>query len=174
MTPNPSNHEQAAPATVAAEEAVIRLEDVQRITESALAYLDLDDLLAELLDRITDILRADTAAVLLVEEDGRMLAARAALARGGGGGFGCSDGEAAFTTACSVRPRRSLNELQDRVLGARCKLDHIANREFPPFRCLDLREILPTHLSWQRFIGALPEGCDKFLIHALVLSQCEP
>jgi anti-sigma regulatory factor (Ser/Thr protein kinase) len=78
MTANPSNHEQAVPETVAAEEAVIRLEDVQRVTESALAYLDLDDLLAELLDRITDILRADTAAVLLVEEDGRTLAARAA------------------------------------------------------------------------------------------------
>ena len=48
----------------------IRLEDVQRVTEAALAYLDLDDLLAELLDRVTDILEADTAAVLLVEDDG--------------------------------------------------------------------------------------------------------
>ena len=61
-----------------AEDEVIRLEDVQRVTESALAYLDLDDLLKELLDRVTDILGADTAAVLLVEEDGRTLAARAA------------------------------------------------------------------------------------------------
>ena len=78
MTPNSSNHEQATPETAAAEEAVIRLEDVQRVTESALAYLDLDDLLAELLDRITGILQADTAAVLLVEEDGHTLAARAA------------------------------------------------------------------------------------------------
>jgi anti-sigma regulatory factor (Ser/Thr protein kinase) len=78
MTPNPSNHEQAAPETVAAEEAVVRLEDIQRVTESALAYLDLDDLLAELLNRITGILQADTAAVLLVEEDRRTLAARAA------------------------------------------------------------------------------------------------
>jgi anti-sigma regulatory factor (Ser/Thr protein kinase)/putative methionine-R-sulfoxide reductase with GAF domain len=78
MTPNPSNHEQAAPETVAAEEAVVRLEDIQRVTESALAYLDLDDLLAELLERITGILQADTAAVLLVEEDRRTLAARAA------------------------------------------------------------------------------------------------
>jgi serine phosphatase RsbU (regulator of sigma subunit)/anti-sigma regulatory factor (Ser/Thr protein kinase) len=57
---------------------VIRLEDVQRVTESALAYLDLDDLLRELLDRVTDILDADTAAVLLVEEGGRTLVARAA------------------------------------------------------------------------------------------------
>src|SRR4029453_17033580 len=75
MTPDRTN-EQAS--TSAATDKVIRLEDIQRVTESALAYLDLEDLLAELLDRITDILRADTAAVLLVEEDGRTLAARAA------------------------------------------------------------------------------------------------
>ena len=61
-----------------AEEAVGRLGDVQRVTEATLAYLDLDDLLAELLKRVTDILHADTAAVLLVEDDGRTLAARAA------------------------------------------------------------------------------------------------
>jgi serine phosphatase RsbU (regulator of sigma subunit)/anti-sigma regulatory factor (Ser/Thr protein kinase) len=75
MTPDRSNQEEGAP--VAADE-VIRLEDVQKVTESALAYLDLDDLLQELLDRLTDILDADTAAVLLVEEGGRTLAARAA------------------------------------------------------------------------------------------------
>jgi serine phosphatase RsbU (regulator of sigma subunit)/anti-sigma regulatory factor (Ser/Thr protein kinase) len=57
---------------------VVRLEDVQKVTEATLAYLDLDDLLAELLQRVTDILGADTAAVLLVEDDGRTLAARAA------------------------------------------------------------------------------------------------
>lgn len=57
---------------------VIRLEDVQRVTEAALSYLDLDDLLKELLDRVTGILDADTAAVLLVEDDGQTLAARAA------------------------------------------------------------------------------------------------
>jgi anti-sigma regulatory factor (Ser/Thr protein kinase)/putative methionine-R-sulfoxide reductase with GAF domain len=63
---------------VATEEAVARLEDVQRVTESALAYLSLDDLLEELLDRVTEILQVDTAAILLVEDDGRTLAARAA------------------------------------------------------------------------------------------------
>src|SRR4051794_23942442 len=77
MTPDPTNRGEHVPDLVAADEA-IRLEDVQRITESALAYLDLDDLLAELLDRVTDILEVDTAAVLLVEDDGRTLAARAA------------------------------------------------------------------------------------------------
>ena len=75
MTPDPANQEKGARA---ARDEVIRLEDVQRITESALAYLDLDDLLSELLDRVTDILAADTAAVLLIEERGRTLAARAA------------------------------------------------------------------------------------------------
>ena len=63
---------------MAADEATTRLEDVQRVTEAALAYLDLDDLLTELLERVVDILHADTAAVLLVEDDGRTLAARAA------------------------------------------------------------------------------------------------
>ena len=75
MTPDRTNQEKGARA---ARDEVIRLEDVQRITESALAYLDLDDLLTELLDRVTDILAADTAAVLLMEERGRTLAARAA------------------------------------------------------------------------------------------------
>ncbi len=63
---------------MAADEATTRLEDVQRVTEAALAYLDLDDLLDELLQRLREILRADTAAVLLVEDDGRTLTARAA------------------------------------------------------------------------------------------------
>src|SRR4051794_22097792 len=75
MTPDQTNQEERASASA---DAVIRLEDVQRVTESALAYLDLDDLLKELLDRVTEILDADTAAVLLVEESGRTLAARAA------------------------------------------------------------------------------------------------
>jgi serine phosphatase RsbU (regulator of sigma subunit)/anti-sigma regulatory factor (Ser/Thr protein kinase) len=75
MTPEQTNHEERASV---AEDEVIRLEDVQRVTESALAYLDLDDLLKELLERVTDMLDADTAAVLLIEEGGRTLAARAA------------------------------------------------------------------------------------------------
>jgi serine phosphatase RsbU (regulator of sigma subunit)/anti-sigma regulatory factor (Ser/Thr protein kinase) len=78
MTPDQTNQTRSAPDAAAAEEAVTHLEDVQRVTEAALAYLDLDDLLAELLERITEILKADTAAVLLVEDGGRTLAARAA------------------------------------------------------------------------------------------------
>ena len=78
MTPEPTNQEEVPWSPRRPRRLSRRLEDVQRVTEAALAYLDLDDLLAELLKRVTDILEADTAAVLLVEDDGRTLAARAA------------------------------------------------------------------------------------------------
>src|SRR3954447_318861 len=78
MTTEPTNEEESAGESATAEEAVVRLEEVERVTEATLAYLDLDDLLEELLQRVTDVLDADTAAVLLVEDDGRTLAARAA------------------------------------------------------------------------------------------------
>ena len=54
------------------------VQSLKRVTEAALAYLDLDDLLSELLDRTTEILDVDTAAILLLEEDRRELVARAA------------------------------------------------------------------------------------------------
>jgi serine phosphatase RsbU (regulator of sigma subunit)/anti-sigma regulatory factor (Ser/Thr protein kinase) len=73
-----SVNDQTAGAVANADEALARLGDVQRVTEAALSYLDLEDLLDELLTRVKEILRVDTAAILLVEEDGRTLAARAA------------------------------------------------------------------------------------------------
>lgn len=48
------------------------------MTEAALSHLGIEELLHELLDRMVDILDADTAAILLLEEDGATLAARAA------------------------------------------------------------------------------------------------
>ena len=65
-------------ARTAAEAALERLRQMQSLTEAALAYLELDELLAVMLDRTTVILDVDTAAVLLLEADGRTLAARAA------------------------------------------------------------------------------------------------
>jgi serine phosphatase RsbU (regulator of sigma subunit)/anti-sigma regulatory factor (Ser/Thr protein kinase)/putative methionine-R-sulfoxide reductase with GAF domain len=55
-----------------------QLELLQRVTDAALAYLSEDKLLAALLDRISEILQSDTAAILLLEPDGKMLYARAA------------------------------------------------------------------------------------------------
>jgi GAF domain-containing protein/anti-sigma regulatory factor (Ser/Thr protein kinase) len=69
-------HESEHAARSAAEMA-LQLENLQEVTESSLAYLDIDDLLGALLERITGILSADTAAILLTEEDGETLAPRA-------------------------------------------------------------------------------------------------
>jgi anti-sigma regulatory factor (Ser/Thr protein kinase) len=54
------------------------LHALQRVTDAALAYLPADELLVELLERITAILHVDTAAILLLEPNGEMLRARAA------------------------------------------------------------------------------------------------
>jgi|tagenome__1003787_1003787.scaffolds.fasta_scaffold20938328_1 serine phosphatase RsbU (regulator of sigma subunit)/anti-sigma regulatory factor (Ser/Thr protein kinase)/putative methionine-R-sulfoxide reductase with GAF domain len=61
-----------------AERAADVLRAVQRVTDTALAYLSIDELLDELLERMREILHADTAAILMLEDDGRMLRARAA------------------------------------------------------------------------------------------------
>jgi GAF domain-containing protein/anti-sigma regulatory factor (Ser/Thr protein kinase) len=61
---------------VAYEEDV--LQALQQVTDAALAYLSEDDLLTELLRRITEILDTDTAAILLLDEDTNELHARAA------------------------------------------------------------------------------------------------
>ena len=55
-----------------------RLRDIQSITDAALSRLDDHDLLAELLERTRDILRADTAAVLLLDFTSGELVATAA------------------------------------------------------------------------------------------------
>ena len=54
------------------------LEALQYVTDAALAYLPQDDLLEELLNRITEVLSADTAAILLLDEHPDVLHARAA------------------------------------------------------------------------------------------------
>src|SRR3954466_12415219 len=55
-----------------------RLRDLEQVTDAELSHLPLDQLLDELLTRVREILSADTAALLLIEDDGRMLAVRAA------------------------------------------------------------------------------------------------
>jgi serine phosphatase RsbU (regulator of sigma subunit)/anti-sigma regulatory factor (Ser/Thr protein kinase) len=55
-----------------------RLEALQSITDAALAYLPEEELLRELLDRVTRALGTDTAAILMLEPSGDFLRARAA------------------------------------------------------------------------------------------------
>jgi len=56
-----------------------RIENVQAVTDAALAHLEVEELLRVLLPRIRSILRADTCAVLLLDEESNELVARAAL-----------------------------------------------------------------------------------------------
>jgi anti-sigma regulatory factor (Ser/Thr protein kinase) len=55
-----------------------RLRDLESITDAALAYLPLEDLLQELLNRVIAILGVDTSAILLLEDDDATLVPRAA------------------------------------------------------------------------------------------------
>ena len=59
--------------------ARVRLEQIQAVTDAALAHLGLEQLLAVLLPRIRDILLADTCAVLLLDEATNELVARSAV-----------------------------------------------------------------------------------------------
>ena len=54
------------------------LQKLQAVTDATLAHLSLDDLLEELLTRIRDALDADTCALLLLDDRGKELIARAA------------------------------------------------------------------------------------------------
>jgi len=60
-------------------EARLRLERLESVTDAALGHLELDELLAELLTRTRELLETDTAAVLLLDESGAELVARAAV-----------------------------------------------------------------------------------------------
>ena len=55
-----------------------RLRDLKSVTDAALSYLPLEGLLDELLTRVVEILDVNTAAILLLEDDGRTLVPRAA------------------------------------------------------------------------------------------------
>lgn len=55
-----------------------KLRDIRSVTDEALSHLGADELLAALLDRVREILDADTAAVLLLDSSGRQLIATAA------------------------------------------------------------------------------------------------
>jgi anti-sigma regulatory factor (Ser/Thr protein kinase)/putative methionine-R-sulfoxide reductase with GAF domain len=55
-----------------------RLEQVQHVTDSALGFMSLEEMLSELLERVRKLLESDTAAILLLDEDRNVLVARAA------------------------------------------------------------------------------------------------
>jgi sigma-B regulation protein RsbU (phosphoserine phosphatase) len=74
-------HDQAAVATAAIAMAR-RVGDLQLITEAALTHLSIEELLPELLARVSQALGVDDAAVLLMDDDGETLVLRAARGLG--------------------------------------------------------------------------------------------
>jgi signal transduction histidine kinase len=62
-----------------AEAAIQRLSAIQKVTDAALATLELDQLLRELLQRISQVLGGETATVLLLTEDRQHLMVRASF-----------------------------------------------------------------------------------------------
>ena len=55
------------PLRLPPDDAEDKLRDIRSVTDAALAFLDADELLAALLDRVRAILDGDTAAVLLLD-----------------------------------------------------------------------------------------------------------
>lgn len=77
--------ESKRPVTTTGERVVVRdaatserLAELQQVTDAALAHLPLEDLLDELLRRVTAILAGDTAAILMLDSRAKTLIARAA------------------------------------------------------------------------------------------------
>ena len=70
--------QQEQEARKVAEAATQRIRTLQIVTDATLAHFTLDELLAELLDRIRDVLKVDTVAILLLESEGDELVAWAA------------------------------------------------------------------------------------------------
>jgi sigma-B regulation protein RsbU (phosphoserine phosphatase) len=58
--------------------AELRLQQIQAFTDAAPAHLDDEDLLGEVLGRVREILKVDTAVVLLLDDSGQRLVAAAA------------------------------------------------------------------------------------------------
>jgi PAS domain S-box-containing protein len=80
-------------ARAEAEAAAATLRKLERVSQAALEHLSLQDLLDALLARIVEVLEADTAAILLVEPDGKLHVRATAGGLGGDSTIGIPIGE---------------------------------------------------------------------------------
>src|SRR5258708_25731030 len=82
--PTPAEDSVPALAAVRAEAAATnaQLQAMQALTDTALSHLALDDLLRELLGRVTAVLGVDTVSIFLLDADGQTLTLRAARGLG--------------------------------------------------------------------------------------------
>ena len=80
-------------ARAEAEAAAATLRKLERVSQAALEHLSLQDLLDALLGRIIEVLEADTAAILLVEPDGKLHVRATAGGLGGDSSIGIPIGQ---------------------------------------------------------------------------------
>src|SRR5258708_6902551 len=82
--PTPAEDRVPALEAVSAEAAATnaQLQAMQALTDTALSHLALDDLLRELLGRVTAVMGADTVSIFLLDADGQTLTLRAARGLG--------------------------------------------------------------------------------------------
>jgi anti-sigma regulatory factor (Ser/Thr protein kinase)/putative methionine-R-sulfoxide reductase with GAF domain len=78
QTPSGNGHDASGQSALGSSVSEGRRSHLLSITDSALGYMSLEDMLSELLERIRGSLEVDTAAVLLLDEDRGVLLARAA------------------------------------------------------------------------------------------------
>jgi serine phosphatase RsbU (regulator of sigma subunit)/anti-sigma regulatory factor (Ser/Thr protein kinase) len=134
-------------ARAEAQEAAQRVRALQQVTDVALAQLPLDDLLNELLERLASVLGLDAAAILLVDEEGETLIARAAEgvdAAPGGKPVRVRIGEGCAGRVAAERRTIVVDDIEDTH-----DLD-------PLFRGSDIRALLGVPLTIEgRVIGVL-------------------
>ncbi|WP_236647533.1 PP2C family protein-serine/threonine phosphatase [Micromonospora sicca] len=125
-----------------------RLRRMEAVTDATLSQLDVHDLLEELLDRVREVLRVDTAAILLVDVHAQQLVATAAkgLKEGGRQGSRISVGQGfAGRVAREKQP---------------VKLDNVTAADDPILFGRGVRSLLGVPmLAGGEVIGVLHVGC---------------
>jgi two-component system phosphate regulon sensor histidine kinase PhoR len=86
-----------------AEAAAATLRKLERVSQAALEHLSLQGLLDALLERIVEVLEADTAAILLVEADGKLHVRATAGGLGGDSTIGIPIGQGMAGTVAANR-----------------------------------------------------------------------
>src|SRR4051794_4201680 len=135
-----------------AEEAARRVRSLEQVTDIALAQLPLDELLTELLRRISTVLELDAAAIFLVDQDRPVLTVRATHGLPSG-----SDGDVQvrFGEGCAGRVAAE---------GTAIRLDDIQTTDDldPLFRSTAIRALLAVPLTVdERMIGVVQVGTAR-------------
>ena len=142
----------------ALEAAQTQLQALLALTDSALSHLALDDLLRELLGRVTAVMQVDQIAIFLLDEDGQTLTLHAAR-----GVFEEAIGQL-WTTLGRGFIGRIAASREPEILNAPADVEFTA---FPPRLCANLRAVAgvpllvagPADGTWtSRLVGVIAVG----------------